>query len=126
MIKNYLKIAYRNILKNKGTTLINAFGMALAIGCCMVVYEFINFSFNYDDFHSQRDSIYVLQREMNVNGDLSIWNDVPQGLGSALQKDFPQVTEVVRINRRSGVMQRADKIFNEGIAFVDIILLEKR
>ena len=119
MITNYLKIAYRNIWKNKGTTLINAFGMALAIGCCMVVYEFINFNFNYDAFHSQRDSIYVVQREMDVNGDKSIWNDVPQGLGPALQKDFPQITEVVRINRRSGVMQYDDKVFNEGIAFVD-------
>ena len=80
------------------------YGMALAIGCCMVVYEFINFSFNYDDFHSQRDSIYVLQRERHVNGDLSIWNEVPQGLGPALQYEFPQITEGMRINRRSGAM----------------------
>lgn len=119
MLKNYLKIAYRNILKNKGTTFINAFGLALAIGCCMVVYEFVYFSYNYDDFHSQRDSIYVVQREMDVNGDVSVWNDAPQALGPALQKDFPQIEEVVRINGRSGVMQYGDKVFNERINFVD-------
>ena len=119
MIKNYFKIAYRNILKNKGTTLINAFGMALAIGCCMVVYEFIDWSFSFDKFHTKRDQIYVVQRQMDFNGTLSLWNDVPQGLGPALKKDFPQVKEVVRVKTKNGTIKNGDRVFGQRIAFVD-------
>ena len=119
MIKNYLKIAYRNILKNKGTTLINAFGMALAIGCCMLVYEFLNLSLNIDDFHSKRDEIYVVQRQMDFNGELSVWSDVPQDLGPKLKADFQGVKEVVRINWKSGMLKYEDKVFRQGISFVD-------
>ena len=119
MIKNYLKIAYRNILKNKGTTFINTFGMALAIGCCMLVYEFVDFSFNMDDFHSKREEIYVLQRQMDINGDLSFWGDVPQDLGPALKADFEGVKEVVRVNQKRGILKYGEKVFNHGISFVD-------
>ena len=119
MIKNYLKIAYRNILKNKGTTLINAFGMALAIGFCMLAYEFLYFYSNVDDFHSKRDEIYVVQRQMDFNGDLSIWNDMPQDLGPVLKADFQGVKEVVRMNYKNGIVKYGDRVFNQGIAFVD-------
>ena len=120
MFKNYLKVAYRNILKNKGTTLINAFGMALAIGCCLYVYEFVNFFNKFDNFHSQRDNIYVVQREMEMNGELIMWNDVPQGLGTALKKDFPQVEQVVRTTHRKGNVKFGEVVFNERISFVDV------
>jgi len=119
MLKNYLKVAYRNILKNKGTTLINAFGMALAIGCCMLVYELQNHIYNADAFHSNRDEIYVVQREMDLNGDISVWNDVPQELGVALKNDFHQIKTMVRVNNRRGIIKYDDKVFNQGIAFVD-------
>lgn len=119
MLKNYLKVAYRNILKNKGTTLINAFGMALAIGCCMVVYEFIDWSFSFDKHHTKREQIYVVQREMDFNGALSLWNDVPQGLGLALKKDLPQVEEVVRVTNKRGTIKYEDRVFGERISFVD-------
>ena len=119
MLRNYLKIAYRNILKNKGTTLINAFGMALAIGCCMLVYELHNHVYNADDFHSKRDEIYVVQREMDTNGDVELWSDLPQELGVALERDFQQVESMVRVNSKRGTVKLGDKVFHQSISFVD-------
>ena len=119
MFRSYFKIGYRNILKNKGTTFINAFGMALAIGCCLVVFQFVHFMYNMDNFHTKRDEIYVVQRVLAQNGEQVIWNDVPIPLGKALKNDFPQLGDLVRINFNRGVVEYEDKVFSESIAFTD-------
>lgn len=119
MFRNYFKIGYRNILKNKLSTLINAFGMALAVGCCMVAFAFIYWWTNLDSFHSKREEIYVVQREMDVNGEKTIWNKVPQPLGAAIANDFPQIETTARVNYNRGVMQYEDKTFSEWVSFVD-------
>ena len=119
MFRNYFKIGYRNILKNKGTTFINAFGMALAIGCCLVVFQFVDFMYNMDSFHSKRDEIYVVQRTMQQNGEQFIWNDVPQPLGISLINDFPQLNKMVRVNHNGGVVEYKDKVIAQRVSFVD-------
>ncbi len=119
MFRSYFKIGYRNILKNKGTTFINAFGMALAIGCCLVVFQFVDFIYNMDDFHSKRDEIYVVQRTMQQNGEQIIWNDVPLPLGNALINDFPQLNTMVRVNHHGGVVEYKDKVIAQRVSFVD-------
>ena len=119
MFRNYFKIGYRNILKNKLSTLINAIGMALAIGCCLVVFQFVYWWSNLDDFHSKREEIYVVQREMNTNGETTIWNAMPQPLGEALANDFSQIEAMARVKYSRGTMQNGDKVFSEWVSFVD-------
>ncbi len=85
----------------------------------MLVYELHNYVYNADDFHSKRDEIYVVQREMDTNGDVELWSDIPQELGVALERDFPQVESMVRVNSRHGIVKRGDKVFHQSIAFVD-------
>ncbi|MEM6768015.1 MAG: ABC transporter permease, partial [Bacteroidota bacterium] len=119
MFFNYLKVGLRNILKNKLSTVINAVGMALAIGCSLIAFQFIYWWTHLDDFHSQRDQIYVLQREMDSKGTSTIWNDVPQPLGKAIQEEFSQVESVVRVNYNRGTIKFGENIFSEWVSFVD-------
>jgi len=119
MFRSYFKIGYRNILKNKGTTFINAFGMALAIGCCLVVFQFVDFMYGMDDFHTKRDEIYVVQRIMQQNGEQITWNDVPLPLGKALADNFPQLENMVRIEHSGGVVEYKDKVISQWVSFVD-------
>ncbi|MEM1124279.1 MAG: ABC transporter permease, partial [Bacteroidota bacterium] len=119
MFRSYFKIGFRNILKNKGTTFVNAFGLSVAIGCCLVVFQFVDFIYSIDDFHSKRDETYLVQRIMEQNGEQVTWNDVPQPLGDALHNDFPQITSSVRINYQRGIVKHEDQVFAQRISFVD-------
>lgn len=119
MFKNYFKIGYRNIHKNKLTTLINAFGMALAIGCALTVFQFIDIMYHLDTFHENLEKIYVVQREVDFNGNITLWGNTPEPIGPALANDFPQIEQVVRVSFRNGVVRKGENIFNEFVSFVD-------
>jgi putative ABC transport system permease protein len=58
MLRNYLKIALRNLLKHKGYTFINVFGLAVGIACCVLILLFVRDELSYDRFHEKADRIY--------------------------------------------------------------------
>lgn len=58
MLANYLKIAGRNLVKHRVYTLINIFGLAIGIACCILIYLFVKHEWSYDGFHEKSDRIY--------------------------------------------------------------------
>ena len=62
MIKNYLKVALRAILRNKLSSFINIFGLALAMGCCLLIYLFITDELSYDRYNKNADRTYRVTR----------------------------------------------------------------
>jgi putative ABC transport system permease protein len=58
MIRNYLKVAMRYLLRNKGYTAINILGLAIGITCCILIMMFVRSEFSYDKFHSKSERIY--------------------------------------------------------------------
>ncbi|MEM9672288.1 MAG: ABC transporter permease [Bacteroidota bacterium] len=58
MLKSYLIIAYRNLLKNKVFSLINILGLAIGMAACLLILQYVTFELSYDDFHKKRDQIY--------------------------------------------------------------------
>jgi putative ABC transport system permease protein len=60
MFINYIKIAVRNLLRNKAYSLINIFGLAIGISCFMLIFLFISDELSYDEFHTKADRIYRL------------------------------------------------------------------
>ena len=63
MIKNYLKIAWRNITKHKVYTIINVLGLALGICACIVIYIITSYEFSFDRFHPDKERIYRITGE---------------------------------------------------------------
>ncbi len=119
MLKNYFKIAYRNILKNKLFSIIDIFGLSMAVGCSVVVFLFVDFWASMDSFHKNADQIFLVENVINRDGRISIWGDSPLPLGPAVKNDFPQIIRTVRIQTRGGVVRYEDKVFNERFMFVD-------
>lgn len=119
MVENYLKVAIRNLLKNKLISFINVFGLALAIGVCMVVFLFIEGQYNMDKFHVNQNRIYLINNIVNRDGNIQVWGDSPVPIGGLIKQDFPQVEEVVRMVWRTGVVRYGEEVFSEGITFVD-------
>ena len=58
MLKNYIKIASRNLLKNKGFSFINLFGLTIGLACCLLIMLFVQDEQSYDRFHKNAERIY--------------------------------------------------------------------
>lgn len=124
MFKSYLKLAWRNLLRNKLSSFINIFGLSLAIGSAIVIFTFIEFSLNRDGFHEHADEIYMVESVIDRNGNDAIWGITPAPLGPALKQDFPQLKQVVRIEGDRAIVRYDEKIFDQRVEFVDPAYLE--
>ena len=119
MLKSYFKIACRHRLRNKLFSIIDIFGLSMAIGCSIVVFLFVDFWASMDSFHRNSDQIFLVENVINRDGQISIWGDSPLPLGPAVENDFPQVVRTVRIQTRGGIVRYKEKVFNERFMFVD-------
>ena len=71
MLKNYLKIALRNLQQHKGYTFINVSGLAIGMACCMLIFMLVRHEWSYDAFHDHAEDIYkVVIQETRPDGSL--------------------------------------------------------
>ncbi len=122
MLKNYVKIALRNLRKQKLYSLINILGLSVGLAFCVLVLLFINDELSYDQFHEHKDRIYRLYRQPLVS-DGSIDKDVylPIPAGPAFKSDFPQVEAFVRLTPfGTNIIRHDGQLFEQsGFAFAD-------
>jgi putative ABC transport system permease protein len=97
VLKNYLKIAIRNILRNKTYSLINVIGLAVGVACAITLYLFITDELSYDKFNNNADQIYRVYVKMLFNGKESVNAKTSAPLGAALVNNFPEVLNYTRI-----------------------------
>ncbi|MFO7446712.1 MAG: ABC transporter permease [Ignavibacteriaceae bacterium] len=100
MFKNYIKIALRNIRKQKAYSFINIMGLSIGMACCILILLFILDEFSYDKFHTKHDSIYRLTREwFNDDGESNLHlARVAPPVAPLLKNDFPEIVrEAVRV-----------------------------
>ncbi len=91
MLKNYLKIAFRNLIKNPGYSFINIFGLALGITAFVLILLFITDELSYDKYHEKSDQIYRVSREwLNPDGETSLHlGHVAPPFAELIKEDFP-------------------------------------
>ena len=119
MLKNYFKLAYRNLLKNKLSSFINIVGLSVAIGCSIVFFLMLDLEYTSDRFHENASNIFMVVYSLEGDQSAQRWGDSPQPLGQALESEFPQVKRAVRITDKSSTVRYKDQVFNESIRFVD-------
>ncbi len=105
MFRNYLKTAFRNLLKNKSFTIINMLGVAIGMSACLLILRYVVYELSYDKFHAHADRIYRIQYNNYQNGiqTFACAAAVP-AVGPALKNNFPEVQEFVRLFPISGIM----------------------
>jgi putative ABC transport system permease protein len=99
MFKNYLKIAWRNLTRNKSYAAINVIGLAVGIAVCMMIFIIIQYQTSYDGFHSKKDRIYRVLTEYHhaESGTVSYGKDIPMPMPEGLKAAFPQIEQVAPI-----------------------------
>ncbi|WP_247233094.1 ABC transporter permease [Telluribacter sp. SYSU D00476] len=120
MIKNYFKIALRNLIKHKAFSFINIIGVAIGLACFLLLALYVKDELSYDRHHQHADRIYRLSRTfLSKDGteSLRLGHAAPP-FGPLVKQDFPEVEEVVRMLETSWLIRHNDKVFNEENAFM--------
>ena len=114
MIKNYLKIAWRNLIKNKAFSIINITGLAIGLSCFLLIALYVMDELSYDRFYPNVDRIYRIHSDIKFGGSdlhMPVTSDM---MGQLLKKDYPQVEEYTRI-----YTFRGDVLIRKGNEFID-------
>ena len=119
MLKNFFKIAWRNLLRNKAFSFINISGLAVGMAAAILILLWIQNEMSHDRFHKKIDRIYTLNNRDKFNGAMWAWNWTPKILAPTLKQDYPDVEEAVRTTRCSFLMSIGDKHLNEAGCFTD-------
>ncbi|MCE7065635.1 ABC transporter permease [Dyadobacter sp. CY326] len=99
MIRNYVKIAWRNLLHNKVYSSINVLGLMIGITTCTLIALYVMDEISYDKHHTDGDRIYRISYEVKAEK----WVAGPGPLAAGLKRDFPEVEQVTRLLRMPGV-----------------------
>ncbi|GAA0188181.1 ABC transporter permease [Fulvivirga kasyanovii] len=102
MLKNYFKIAIRNILRNKAYSFINIAGLTLGITCCSLLFLFIIDEMAYDTMHSQRDEIYRVVEISEAGDEVRYFGQTSPQTGPALAADYQEIQQFTRLFRFGG------------------------
>ncbi|QJW91469.1 FtsX-like permease family protein [Spirosoma taeanense] len=105
MLRNYFKIAWRNVVRNKTFSAINILGLALGIAACVLILQYVSFELSYDDFHEKGDRIYRVRQDRYNEGKLSTqWAAGAHAAGSSFKAAFGEVEDYVKVITRSPVV----------------------
>jgi putative ABC transport system permease protein len=97
MIKNLIKTAYRSLLKNKGFTFINVFGLALGLAACLLIVFYVFDELSYDRYNTKYDRIYRVNTDLKDGGSITHFAISAPPVGDAMVKEFPEVEKSTRI-----------------------------
>ena len=114
MFVNYLKIAFRNILRNKTHSIINIVGLAVGIACCVVILLYVRNELSYDTFYKDADRIFRVYVNSSTNGQQSCNCKTAAPLGKTLVRDFPEVIACTRVGFFGNhVLRYEDRVYRE-------------
>ncbi len=120
MLRNYLKIAWRNLIKSKGYTAINITGLAVGVCCFILIALFVKSEVSYDRFHSNADRIYRVWQHENYGPKEDFVNTMtPVSMVGVLKSNFPEVEDGSRVYRFNGLVKKDNIEFNEAVRAVD-------
>ncbi len=119
MIKNYFKIAFRNLLRNKVSSFINIGGLAVGLATGIVILLVIVNEFSYDKFNINLADTYLLMKNQNMNGDIITGRTTPGPLAASVRNEIPEIRYAVRTSQQFDLMRNGDKTFYTNDIFTD-------
>lgn len=125
MIKNYFKIAWRNLKRNKSYAFINIIGLALGIACSILIFVLVTYHLSFDTFHKNKDQVYRIITEWH-DGEINYSPAVPSPVGKAVRNEFTFAEKTARVIDYQNVLisipgEKEVKKFKEetGVAFAE-------
>ncbi len=127
MFKNYLKLAYRNLTKNKENSFIHLFGLTIGLTGCLLIGLFVLDELKYDRFHPDGGRTYRIYTERGGSGGGAMWAGTSPAINPTLKNDFPEVEQTLRLYRirsKQLFQQEAVSFLEEGGYFAEPSIFE--
>ncbi|MBL6449145.1 ABC transporter permease [Fulvivirga sp. 29W222] len=119
MFRNYLKVAFKNILRQKLIVLINVIGLSAALACCIIAYLSWKFDHNFNAFHVNVDRIFKVNSVANINGVPVNFAITPLPLSPAMKTEIEGIETSVRYTETREELIFGDETYNNKLGFVD-------
>lgn len=120
MIRTYIKIAWRNLLKNKAFSAINILGLAIGMAGALLIALWLQNMLGTDRFHEKSDRLYIISNRDTYQGELQAWTNTPKIMGPTLKSDFPEIESFTRIEQDDKFLTSyGDKNLVSSASFVD-------
>lgn len=119
MLKNYFKIGWRNLLKQKATTFISVFGLAFAVGCCLVAYLFIEQIWFKGMLQPNKNEIYQLTYAVDEKEGKVRYGTVAEPIAELLKDEFSQIKSQTRVKSGFPVLIHQRESFKQRVMYVD-------
>ncbi len=117
MLQNYFKTAWRSILSQKTSTILNVAGLTLGITSSLILFLLVSYHTGFDDHHAKRDRIYRIVNQSKSNEAMNYQAGVPSLLPEAFRADFPEAEEVVFTSYRHDALILVPRANGEWIKF---------
>ncbi|GAB3264282.1 ABC transporter permease [Larkinella harenae] len=126
MLRNYFKIAWRNLMKNKVFSFINSVGLSVGLTCCILIAAFVKDELSYDRYPTRAEQIYRVGVRLVGNGTVTDFPNADVAVGRGIQRAFPEVEASTRLFRWNQIFVRyGEKTSKEkSVAIVDSNFLE--
>jgi putative ABC transport system permease protein len=124
MIRNYLKTAYRFLIKNKTFTLINILGLAMGTLCCLYIILYVADQYNYDKHHANGNQIYRITSLLSLSGDVHKISTTSPPIAPAMKNDFPEVVQFTRMVSSIGVDKHLLRFEEKSLYEQDLVYVD--
>src|SRR5262245_39984257 len=105
MFKNYLKIAWRNVVRQRGYSLINIIGLAIGIAACLLILQYVSFELSFENFQQNKNRVYRVQQDRYDAGKLSTqWVSGAYAVGNSFKDAIPEIEDYVKLVGRDPVI----------------------
>jgi putative ABC transport system permease protein len=119
MLKNYLIVTWRNLVRHKTYSLINLLGLAIGIAFCILSFLFVRHEWSFDRFHEHVDRIFRVNRVTATSGDKEINALTQVAVGPTLVEEFPEVVQAVRFRLGGTTVRHEERSFRARLLYAD-------
>ena len=119
MLKNYFKIALRNLWKNKGYSAINIIGLSMGIATCLLITLYVLDELSFDRYNKKADRIYRINADIKFGGDEQKLAVAPDPMAFTMVKDYPEVENAVRFrNYGPSLVKKRKRKYKRGKSYL--------
>ena len=122
MLKNYFKIAYRNLFSNKIFSTINIAGLSIGMAAALLIFVWVQNELSFDNYHKDANRIYRMISQIDVGQDIWNWSTVPLALTKAAEEEIPEIEDLIKIRALSETILKTETgtLFKvKNLAYVD-------
>src|SRR5882724_6591539 len=113
MIRNYLKIAFRNLWRHRVFSFINIMGLAVGMSACFLIFLYVRFELSYDAFHSKADRIYRVVCDIKTPTETLHFSVPSWAMPKNIKTDFPEVEGLARVSGDNVLVRKGNIKFQE-------------